>query len=204
VGFEPILADGTALVGIQSQYFRDDLGAVATLDALPYSATNAEAGGLADGHLDAAYLDPVAAVGVWQSSRGAVRIIAGGAATGGTATTVLVVTSKFLASEPAAVNGLLEGQVQANQLLSTNQTSAKASLSAELATLNHPVKASQLAHSLATFTFGNNPLAASVAAQAMKAAAAGTLKPVKDLSSIYDLAPLNNVLRADGLQPVSA
>jgi NitT/TauT family transport system substrate-binding protein len=204
LGLTTGVADGIALVGLQEELFRADLGAAVTLDAVPFASSGAEQAALADGRLDAAYLVPVAAVGAWQSARGGIRIIAGAAAAGGRASVVLAVSARYLAAHPGAVVGLLKGQVQAGEMLNTDQTSAQAALGAELAALGQPVGARQLARSFAQVTFTNDPLAASIAAQAQQAAAAGSLKPVTALGAIYDVGPLNKLLRAAGLKPVTA
>jgi ABC-type nitrate/sulfonate/bicarbonate transport system substrate-binding protein len=203
LGFVPEVQDGIALVGLQQQLFRDDLGAQVSLDAVPYSSSAAEAHALVTDQLDAAYLDPVVAVGVWQSTHGGVRIIAGASSTGGASAAVLVVTTKFLASRPSEAQGLLKGQVEAAELLTEKPTSGDTAVGAELAALGEGLTARKLAGELAAVRFTNDPLASSVAAEVGRAVAAGKLAHVRSLASIYDVAPLNNLVRAAGLKPVS-
>lgn len=49
----------------------------------PFTSTATEVTALEDGHLDAAYLDPVAALQVWQTTPGGLLKIIAGAAAGG-------------------------------------------------------------------------------------------------------------------------
>lgn len=302
LGFVPGVTDASALVGMQMGFFGEHLGRV-TLEPVPLSSAADEVTALEHGQLDAAYLDPVAAVMAWQSSaRGLVRIVAGaasggaelvvakgitragelahrplaapegsaqeaafsywlrqhslpgltaGAASGMTgtevvqafrsghiaggwepapvdaemaaaggrvlvneaslwpggrfSTVVLVVTQRFASADPAAVSGLLRGQVQSDDFIATDRTSAEAALGQKLtAVTGSGVAPSVLASSFAQVTLTDDPLAGSVLTEARHAAAVGMLKPVKSLGSIYDLAPLNAVLRAAGQRPVSS
>ena len=52
-------------------------------------------------------------------------------------------------------------------------------------------------------TFTNDPIASSLQTDAQHAVAVGLLTPVKNLSGIYDLGPLNALLTADGQPRVS-
>jgi len=203
LGFVPEVQDGIALAGLEQKLFREDLGAGVGLDAVPYSSSSAEAPALTAGRLDAAYLDPVIAVGVWQATHGGVRIIAGASSTGGAAAAVLVVTRKFLAAHPSEVQGLLKGQIQAAELLTVTPKSGDAAVGAELRSLGKGLKPHELASELAHVRFTNDPLASSVAAEVRRSIAGGKLAQVTRLALIYDVAPLNKLVRAAGLQPVS-
>jgi ABC-type nitrate/sulfonate/bicarbonate transport system substrate-binding protein len=82
LGFTTGLADAPVLAGLQMGYISAGLGAV-TLDPVPFPTTAAEALALQRGQVDAAYLDPMAAVAVWQSAGQArIKIIAGVASGG--------------------------------------------------------------------------------------------------------------------------
>jgi NitT/TauT family transport system substrate-binding protein len=82
LGFTLNLAEAPALVGLQMGYFQADLGRV-TLQPISYISNAAEIEALERGQLDAAYMDPVAAVAAWQSSpRGLIKIISGSASGG--------------------------------------------------------------------------------------------------------------------------
>jgi NitT/TauT family transport system substrate-binding protein len=120
-------------------------------------------------------------------------------------TTNLVVTQSFLAAHPSVVNGLLKGQVEANQFIGSSKSAAEAAANAELAAVSGKgLKSSALAASFAQITFTNDPIASSLIADAQHAIALGLLKPVKSLSAIYDLGPLNKLLAAAGQPQVSS
>jgi NitT/TauT family transport system substrate-binding protein len=81
LGYTFNLADAPALAGLQLGYFTASLPGVA-VDPAPFASNAAEVAALEHGQLDAAYIDPVAAVAAWQSAPGQIKIIAG-AASGG-------------------------------------------------------------------------------------------------------------------------
>ncbi len=120
-------------------------------------------------------------------------------------TTNLVVTQKFLKASPTAVNGLLKGQIQANDFINKNKSQAEAAANAELSTLtSKTLKSSVLAGAFAQITFTDDPIASSLLTDAQHAVSVGLLKPVKNLSGIYDLTPLNTLLKAQGEPQVSS
>jgi NitT/TauT family transport system substrate-binding protein len=120
-------------------------------------------------------------------------------------TTNLVVTQKFLAAHPAVVTDLLKGQIEANSFIASNKAGAEAAANAELASLTGKgLKSKVLAASFAQVTFTDDPIASSLITDAQHAVDVGLLSPVKDLSAIYDLGPLNALLAADGQQQVSS
>jgi len=120
-------------------------------------------------------------------------------------TTNLVVTQSFLKAHPSAVNGLLKGQIETNSYINANATAAAAAANAELTKLlGKGVKPNVLAAALPYIHFTNDPIASSLETDAQHAVAVGLLTPVKNLSSIYDLGPLNALLKADGQPQVSS
>jgi NitT/TauT family transport system substrate-binding protein len=282
-------------------FFGQNLGKV-TLEPSPFTSTAAEITALRDGQLDAAYLDPVAALQAWQTTPGGlIKIIAGSASggaelvvtrqittpdqlkgqqlaapAGGTQqaaadnwlrrhglpaltaaeasasagagllqqfrsgkiagawepppldiqmtaagghvlvneatlwpggqfpTSVLVITKRYLTANPLAVTALLKGQAQADNFLTGSPVSARAATAQRLTAMGNSLPAGVLARSLAQLTFTSNPLPGTLLTEAQHAAAAGLIKRVSNLASIYDLAPLNQVLKAAGQPPVSA
>lgn len=119
-------------------------------------------------------------------------------------TTELVVTQKFLKSDPTVVNDLLKGQIQVNSFIATHKAQAEAAANAELASLTGKgLKPSILAAAFAQVKFTNDPIASSLITDADHAVAVGLLTPVKNLADIYDLAPLNKLLAAAGQPTVS-
>jgi sulfonate transport system substrate-binding protein len=120
-------------------------------------------------------------------------------------TTNLVVTQSFLAAHPATVTGLLKGQVQANSFIANDKSAAETAANAELTAVSGKgLTPSVLSGSFAQITFTNDPIASSLITDAKHAVDVGLLKPVSDLSGIYDLGPLNKVLAAQGLPKVNS
>ena len=119
-------------------------------------------------------------------------------------TTNLVVTQSFLKAHPSAVNGLLKGQIETNSYINANATAAAAAANTELTKLlGKGVKPNVLSAALPYSHFTNDPIASSLMTDAQHAVAVGLLTPVKNLSAIYDLGPLNALLKADGQPQVS-
>jgi NitT/TauT family transport system substrate-binding protein len=120
-------------------------------------------------------------------------------------TTNLVVTSSFLHAHPTVVNGLLKGQIEANNFIKTNRSAAESAANSELASLTgKALKSSALSASFAQVSFTNDPIASSLLTDAQHAEAVGLLSPIKNLSGIFDLGPLNKLLAADGQPKVSS
>jgi NitT/TauT family transport system substrate-binding protein len=120
-------------------------------------------------------------------------------------TTELVATQSFMAEHPTVVSDLLKGQIEANSYIASDKSVAEAAANAELATLSgKSLKPAILSAAFAQVTFTNNPIASSLITDADHAVAVGLDSPVKNLSAIYDLSPLNKLLAADGQPQVSS
>jgi NitT/TauT family transport system substrate-binding protein len=120
-------------------------------------------------------------------------------------TTDLVVTQSFLAAHPSVVDGLLKGQIDANQFIVSNKSAAESAANAELAAVSgKALKSSTLTASFAQITFTNDPIESSLITDAQHAVSVGLLMPVKNLSAIYDLGQLNKLLAAAGQPQVSS
>jgi NitT/TauT family transport system substrate-binding protein len=120
-------------------------------------------------------------------------------------TTNLVATQSFISAHPSVIDGLLKGQIQANSFINSDKSAAETAANAELATISgKSLKTSILAASFAQVTFTNDPVESSLIADAQHAVTLGLLKPVSDLTGIYDLGPLNKLLAADGQQQVGS
>jgi NitT/TauT family transport system substrate-binding protein len=118
-------------------------------------------------------------------------------------TTNLVVSQSFLAAHASVVSNLLKGQIESVSYINKNTPAAETAANAELTTLlGKGLKSSALDASFKTITFTNDPIASSLATDAKHAQAVGLLKPV-NLNGIYDLGPLNALLKADGEAQVS-
>jgi NitT/TauT family transport system substrate-binding protein len=120
-------------------------------------------------------------------------------------TTQLVATQAFISAHPTAISGLLKGQIEANQYIASSKTAAESAANAELASLSgKSLKPSILTAAFAEVTFTNDPVAASLITDAQHAVSIGLLKPVQNLSALYDLGPLNKLLTAAGQPQVSS
>ena len=120
-------------------------------------------------------------------------------------TTAVVVTQTFLAAHPTVVSDLLKGQIEANSFIASNKSAAETAANAELASLTGKgLKTPVLGAAFAEITFTNVPIEASLISDASHAVAVGLLKPVGNLSAIYDLGPLNKLLAAAGQPTVGS
>ena len=77
MGYLPLLAQAAAVVGVHNNVFTQTIGSAAVFQPMPYTSAHDEAAALTSGALDAAYLDPNSAIAAYQSSKGAIRIVAG-------------------------------------------------------------------------------------------------------------------------------
>jgi NitT/TauT family transport system substrate-binding protein len=120
-------------------------------------------------------------------------------------TTQLVATQKFIKADPAVITGLLKAQIQANSFIAAHKAAAETAANAELASLTGKgLSSSIVAAAFSQVTFTNNPIASSLITDASHAVAVGLLSPVKNLTAIYDLGPLNKLLSAAGQPQVSS
>jgi NitT/TauT family transport system substrate-binding protein len=111
-------------------------------------------------------------------------------------TTHLVVRTGFLNKHPETVKALLAGQLDTNDWIAKNTDAAKTVINDELTRLT------QKALKPAVLEITNDPLAATLRTSADHAITAGLLTKV-DLTGIYDLRPLNELLAARKLPAVS-
>ncbi|MFI1504094.1 ABC transporter substrate-binding protein [Streptomyces sp. NPDC020597] len=112
--------------------------------------------------------------------------------------TNVVVSQKFLEQHPKVVEAVLKGSVQTNRWIGANPAKAKAAANRQLETdSGKALPADVLDPAWRSIRFTDDPLAATLGAEAAHAAEAGLLeKP--DLQGIYDLTILNKVLEAEG------
>ncbi|MFD7239839.1 aliphatic sulfonate ABC transporter substrate-binding protein [Streptomyces syringium] len=118
--------------------------------------------------------------------------------------TNVIVSQKFLDAHPDVVEAVLRGSVKTNAWITANPDKAKASANAALKALTgKELPAKVLDPAWRSIAVTDDPLASTLQAEADHAVKAGLLeKP--DLSGIYDLAPLNKVLKAQGKPAVDA
>ncbi|HEX4778753.1 MAG TPA: ABC transporter substrate-binding protein [Acidimicrobiia bacterium] len=113
-------------------------------------------------------------------------------------TTLLVVRNAFLKAHPDVVQRLVQGQVDANAAVAADPARAATEINDEIGRITgKALKPDVASAAFANITFTNDPIASSLAASAKHAQALGLLQPV-NLSGIFDLGPLNTVLRAHG------
>jgi sulfonate transport system substrate-binding protein len=118
-------------------------------------------------------------------------------------TTHLIVKQDFLKKYPETVKKLLQGHIASIKYIQDNNADAQKAANAQLAALSgKPLKDEILAAAFKNLSFTNDPIASSLYASAQHAQDVGLLKPV-DLKGIYDLGPLNELLKADGQPEVS-
>jgi NitT/TauT family transport system substrate-binding protein len=108
------------------------------------------------------------------------------------------VSTKFLKDHPDVVKRLLEGQVAANDYVNSNPADAQKAANDQIEKITQKRLADGVvAAAWKNMTFTNDPISSSLKTSADNAIALDLLKPV-DLSKIYDLGPLNEVLKAAG------
>ncbi|GAA1633565.1 ABC transporter substrate-binding protein [Actinoplanes couchii] len=118
-------------------------------------------------------------------------------------TTHLIVSQKFLKEYPGTVKKLLQGHIESVKYIADNNAAAQKAANAQIETLSgKPLKEEILTAAFANLKFTYDPIASSLFTSAKNAEGVGLLDPV-DLKGIYDLGPLNELLKADGQPEVS-
>ncbi|WFB06887.1 ABC transporter substrate-binding protein [Streptomyces sp. LX-29] len=118
--------------------------------------------------------------------------------------TNVIVRQGFLEKHPDVVEAVLRGSVKTNQWIKDNPDRAKQEANAALEDLSgKPLPAEVIDPAWKSIEVIDDPLAATLDTEAEHAVQAGLLEE-PDLKGIYDLRPLNKVLKAEGKPPVSA
>lgn len=116
--------------------------------------------------------------------------------------TNIIVSQKFLKEHPKAVEAVLKASVDTNKWINANSDAAKAAANAQLEIdSGKALKPEVIDPAWKSIQFTNDPLAATLNSEAEHAVKAGLLEDPL-LKGIYDLTPLNNVLKAEGESPV--
>ncbi|MCX3059301.1 aliphatic sulfonate ABC transporter substrate-binding protein [Streptomyces beihaiensis] len=112
--------------------------------------------------------------------------------------TNIVVSQKFLKAHPDVVEAVLRGSVRTNAWINSHRTAARAAANEQLARdTGAPLPTDVVEPAWKSIRFTDDPLAGTLRDEADHAVEAGLLdRP--DLTGIYDLKPLNKVLRTDG------
>jgi NitT/TauT family transport system substrate-binding protein len=120
-------------------------------------------------------------------------------------TTQLIVRTEFLQKYPDTVAALLRGHVKAVQFAQSDPDGAKKAVNAALdAAGGKSLKDPVLQRAWGELTVTYDPIASALETSAKNAVTAGTTEKQVDLEGIYDLRPLNEILKKQNLEPVSA
>jgi len=120
-------------------------------------------------------------------------------------TTQLIVRTDFLKRYPGTVADLLKAHVQAVEFAQKSPDEAEKAVDAALvAAGSKSLPADVLRRAWSELSVTYDPIASTLKTQMQDGVTAGTLAQKVDLSGIYDLRPLNTVLKAQGLRTVSA
>ncbi|KOG25093.1 ABC transporter substrate-binding protein, partial [Streptomyces viridochromogenes] len=116
--------------------------------------------------------------------------------------TNIIVRQDFLKKHPDVVEAVLRGSVKTNEWINASPDKAKAAANKALEQLSgKALPAEVIDPAWKSITFLDDPLAATLDTEAKHAVQAGLLEE-PDLKGIYDLAPLNKVLKAEGKDEV--
>ena len=120
-------------------------------------------------------------------------------------TTHLVVRTEFLDKYPGTVAALLRGHVAAVRYAEKDPGGAKEAVNAGLvAAGSKALDKATIDRAWSEMTVTYDPIASTLKKSAANGVTAGTVVKAVDLEGIYDLAPLNHILSALTLSPVSA
>ncbi|MGK5552733.1 ABC transporter substrate-binding protein [Actinomadura kijaniata] len=117
--------------------------------------------------------------------------------------TNLIVRQDYARKNPEQVKKLLQAVVETTDFINANQPEAKKAVNEQLSALSgKPLKQEILDAAFKEIEFTTDPVASSLTEGARHAEEIGLL-PRTDLNGIYDLSPLNEVLKASGKAQVS-
>jgi NitT/TauT family transport system substrate-binding protein len=157
-----------------------------------------------NGQIDGAWVpEPYAAI---LESEGATRLVDEASLwpKGKFVTTQLVASTKFIDEHPDLVDGLLQGQIDANDYIADNNDAAKTEVGQYITQkTGSQIPADALDAAWSGLTFTNDPIADSLIANMEHAVKDGFYDTVDNLGGIYDLDPINALLSAAGEQAVS-
>ena len=118
-------------------------------------------------------------------------------------TTHLIVRTEYLEAHPDIVQALLAGLLEANELVNSDPAKAQELTNQGIRKVTGKTIADKvITAAWPNLTFTVDPIASSLKGSADHATALGLLDPV-DLSGIYDLDPLNELLQLAAKPPVS-
>ena len=118
-------------------------------------------------------------------------------------TTHLIVATPFLEKHPDVVRRLLDGHVEATELVNADEAKAQAVVNEGIERITGKALSDEvIGEAWKSLTFTNDPIGASLKVSAEHAESVGLLEAV-DLDGIYDLSLLNEVLEDAGEDEVS-
>ena len=118
-------------------------------------------------------------------------------------TTQLIVRTEYLTQHPDVIKNLLAGDLEADEYVNKNGAEAQTLVNSAIQKLtSKSLDPKILASAWKNLTFTVDPVASSLKKSADEAVSLGLIKAV-DLTGIYDLAPLNELLKAAGREEVS-
>jgi NitT/TauT family transport system substrate-binding protein len=156
-----------------------------------------------NGQIDAAWVPEPWATRLVQEGGGKVLVDEKSLWPGGQyVTTHLIVRTDYLQAHPDIIRALLAGEIEANELVNDDPAQAQALTNQGIA----KITSKTIAHKVITaawpnLTFTVDPIASSLKGSADHATKVGLLDPV-DLTGIYDLTILNELLQVAGKPPV--
>jgi NitT/TauT family transport system substrate-binding protein len=120
------------------------------------------------------------------------------------ATTIVVVRQAFYNAHPAIVKSFLQAEVETVQYIKSNASQAEQIANTQIQQITgSPMKASELPLAFQDLQITYDPLASTITEQANRSYTLGFVKSKPDLTSFYDLGPLNAVLTSKGLATVA-
>ena len=121
------------------------------------------------------------------------------------ATVVLLVRTDFLKAQPGIIKKLLQGVVDVNRFLTGSPQQARADANAALKSLTtKSLKTAVIESAWQNLKFTEDPLPSTIEVAAKHAHELGLLPDLPDLKPMFSLGLLNEVLRANNLQPVGS
>ena len=119
-------------------------------------------------------------------------------------TAIVVVRQAFYNAHAAIVKNFLQAEVETIQYIKSNTSQAEEIANTQIQQITgSPMKTSELPLAFQDLQITYDPLANTINEQANRSYALGFVKSKPDLSSFYDLGPLNAVLSSKGLATVA-
>jgi NitT/TauT family transport system substrate-binding protein len=119
-------------------------------------------------------------------------------------TTHLIATKTFIDEHPELLNALLQGQIDSANFIKDNSDEAKELVGSFITDkTGSEIPADALDTAWAELTFTSDPIGSSLLEDARQASEVGFYDPIDGLEGIYNLDPLNALLKAAGEPEVS-